>query len=148
MALPATIFRQDLGFRKTEKFHCLPGGVLHVFEGFVEVRFQIRGLCCSAAPAPVGADQPSRKPLAERATGLTFGRNIGASLKARGQWRATRASTISISECANYIKELGLLARCVMVIDGQGTIKYVDLVQEVTDEPDYDASLKAARAAV
>ena len=47
-----------------------------------------------------------------------------------------------------YIKELGLLARCVMVLDRQGTIKYIDLVREVASEPDYDAALEAAKAAV
>jgi thiol peroxidase len=41
------------------------------------------------------------------------------------------------------IKELRLLARAVFVLDKQGVIKYTQLVKEVTEEPDYDAALKA-----
>ena len=36
----------------------------------------------------------------------------------------------------------GLLARCVIVIDEEGKIKYVDLVDEITEEPDYEEVLK------
>ena len=43
------------------------------------------------------------------------------------------------------IKELGLLARCVFVVDGAGTIRYVQLVKEVSQEPDYDAVLEALK---
>ena len=43
------------------------------------------------------------------------------------------------------IKELRLLARAVLVIDAQGIIRYKELVGEVTNEPDYQAALNAAR---
>ncbi|MCC7147291.1 MAG: thiol peroxidase [Phycisphaeraceae bacterium] len=46
-----------------------------------------------------------------------------------------------------YIKELGLLARAVLVIDGQGVVKYQELVPEVAQEPNYDAALAAVKAA-
>ncbi|HEY1653889.1 MAG TPA: thiol peroxidase [Candidatus Tumulicola sp.] len=46
------------------------------------------------------------------------------------------------------IGELGLLARAIVVIGKDKTVKYVQLVSEVTDEPDYDAALRAAAAAV
>jgi len=36
------------------------------------------------------------------------------------------------------IKELRLLARAVFVVDGDGVVQYVQIVKEVTDEPDYD----------
>ena len=45
------------------------------------------------------------------------------------------------------IRELGLLARAVIVIAKGGTISYAQLVREVADEPDYDAALRAAAAA-
>ncbi len=45
------------------------------------------------------------------------------------------------------IRELGLLARAVVVIAKDGTISYVQIVREVADEPDYDAALRAAAAA-
>ncbi len=43
------------------------------------------------------------------------------------------------------IKELRLLARAVFVLDREGIIRYIQIVQEVTDEPDYDAVLKAVQ---
>jgi len=43
------------------------------------------------------------------------------------------------------IKDLRLLARAVFVVDKAGTVRYVELVKEVTSEPDYDAALKAAK---
>jgi thioredoxin-dependent peroxiredoxin len=44
------------------------------------------------------------------------------------------------------IKELRLLARAVLVVDRKGDVRYVELVKEVTHEPDYDAALNAAKA--
>lgn len=45
------------------------------------------------------------------------------------------------------IKELGLLARAVYVIDKTGKVVYGELVKEVTQEPNYDAALAAAKSA-
>lgn len=41
------------------------------------------------------------------------------------------------------IKELRLLARSVFVVDREGIIKYVQMVNEISQEPDYDAVLNA-----
>ncbi len=41
------------------------------------------------------------------------------------------------------IKELRLLARAVLLVDRDGTIRYVQLVKELADEPDYNAVLSA-----
>ena len=43
------------------------------------------------------------------------------------------------------IKGLRLLARAVFVLDKEGIIRYAQLVEEVTDEPDYDAALEAVK---
>ena len=43
------------------------------------------------------------------------------------------------------IKELRLLTRAVFLIDGEDTVRYVEYVPEVTDHPNYDAVLEAAR---
>ena len=43
------------------------------------------------------------------------------------------------------IKELHLLARVIFVIDSTGVVRYVQLVKEITTEPDYDAVLDAAK---
>ena len=39
----------------------------------------------------------------------------------------------------------GLLARSVVVLDEKGTVKYTEQVPEITQEPNYDAALKAIR---
>lgn len=39
----------------------------------------------------------------------------------------------------------GLLARAVIIIDGQRKVIYRELVDEITDEPDYDAALRVLR---
>ena len=40
------------------------------------------------------------------------------------------------------IKELRLLARAVFVVDKEGIIRYIEIVDELTHEPDYEAVLK------
>lgn len=44
------------------------------------------------------------------------------------------------------IKDMGLLARAVCVIDTKGVIAYMQIVPELTDHPDYDAALNALRS--
>jgi len=44
------------------------------------------------------------------------------------------------------ITELRLLARAVFVVDKAGTVHYVQIVDELTNEPDYEAAIDAARA--
>ena len=43
------------------------------------------------------------------------------------------------------IKELRLLTRAVLVVDKTGTVQYIQVVGEVTDEPDYEAVLNAVK---
>ncbi|GAG51406.1 unnamed protein product, partial [marine sediment metagenome] len=43
------------------------------------------------------------------------------------------------------IKDLRLLARAVFVIDKEGIIRYIEIVDELTHEPDYEAALKAVK---
>ena len=43
------------------------------------------------------------------------------------------------------IKELRLLSRAVFVVDAEGIIRYIQIVDELTDEPDYEAALKAVK---
>lgn len=44
------------------------------------------------------------------------------------------------------IKELMLLARSVFVVDPDDRIKYIEIVKEVADYPDYDKALAAAKS--
>ena len=43
------------------------------------------------------------------------------------------------------IEKLRLLARAVFVVDQQGVIRYIEIVDELTNEPDYEAALKAVQ---
>lgn len=45
------------------------------------------------------------------------------------------------------IKELLLITRAVIVVDKDGKVAYQEIVGEVTDHPDYDKALEAAKAA-
>jgi len=61
-----------------------------------------------------------------------------------------RVQTLSDYQQADFgqqygllIKGLRLLGRAVIVVDTEGTVRYEQLVPEVTQEPDYDAVLNA-----
>ncbi len=41
------------------------------------------------------------------------------------------------------IKELRLLTRSIIIIDKEDVIKYLEIVSEVTDQPDYDKAIKS-----
>lgn len=45
-----------------------------------------------------------------------------------------------------YIKELGLLARAVIVVAPDGKISHLEVVKEVTQEPNYKAALDKVKA--
>lgn len=45
-----------------------------------------------------------------------------------------------------YVKELGLLARAVFVVDPEGRLTYVEYVPEIGQHPDYEAALQAVRS--
>ncbi len=43
------------------------------------------------------------------------------------------------------ITDLRLLARTVFIVDAKGIIRYIQIVDELTSEPDYDAALNALK---
>ena len=43
------------------------------------------------------------------------------------------------------IEELRLLSRGIVVIDKEGSVQYVEYVQEVTNHPDYDKAIEVAK---
>lgn len=45
------------------------------------------------------------------------------------------------------IQELRLLARSIFVVDSRDKITYLEVVKEITQEPNYEAALKAVRSA-
>jgi len=63
-----------------------------------------------------------------------------------------RVQTLSDHREASFGKAYGLLlpalrllARAVFVVDGQGVVRYVQVVPEISQEPDYRAVLKAVQ---
>ncbi|MHC4759429.1 MAG: thiol peroxidase [Planctomycetota bacterium] len=46
------------------------------------------------------------------------------------------------------IKGLHLLARAVFVVDREGIIRYIEIVDEVTNEPDYEGAVEAVKELV
>jgi len=67
-----------------------------------------------------------------------------------GAHGATNVTTVSDHRDAAFgsaygvlIKETRLLARSVFVIDGEGVVRYIQIVPELSHEPDYDEVLKA-----
>ena len=68
---------------------------------------------------------------------------------AEGIENVTTASTFRSTFGADYGMSLidgplaGVLARGVVVIDPDGTVKYTELVGEIGDEPDYDSAIAA-----
>jgi len=64
----------------------------------------------------------------------------------------TRVQTLSDHRDASFglsygvlLKDLRLLARAVFVVDQAGIIRYVQLVNEIAKEPDYDAVIEAVK---
>lgn len=78
---------------------------------------------------------------------------------AQARWAGAQEGDVKLEMLSDYrdhsfgrnygmlIGELGLLARAIVVIGKDKTVQYVQIVGEVTNEPDYDAALKAAAAA-
>ena len=44
------------------------------------------------------------------------------------------------------VKELGLLARAVIILDREGVVRSIQLVGEITDEPDYEEVISEAKS--
>ncbi|SFN04502.1 thiol peroxidase [Thermodesulforhabdus norvegica] len=66
-----------------------------------------------------------------------------------------RLTTLSDHRWASFgnaygvlMEDLRLLARAVFVVDASGVIRHVQLVPEVTHEPDYDSVLKAVKECI
>lgn len=51
------------------------------------------------------------------------------------------------SAFGTLIKELRVLSRAIFVVDKNNVIRYVEYVKEVSEHPNYDAAIAAARAA-
>jgi thiol peroxidase len=45
------------------------------------------------------------------------------------------------------VKELRLLARAIFVVDASDVVRYMEIVPEMTNQPDYDKALEEAKKA-
>ncbi|MBV8720944.1 MAG: thiol peroxidase [Candidatus Eremiobacteraeota bacterium] len=75
---------------------------------------------------------------------------------AQGRWCGAQDGGVKLGMLSDYrdhsfglnygllIGELGLLARAIVVVGKGKKLAYVQIVTEVTSEPDYDAAMKAA----
>jgi thioredoxin-dependent peroxiredoxin len=67
----------------------------------------------------------------------------------------TNVKTLSSHQCPKFGEDYGILiqggplnrilTRAVFVIDGSGKLKHVEYVKEITEHPNYDAALAAAK---
>ena len=78
---------------------------------------------------------------------------------AQGRWCGAEGvenvQTLSSHRCTQFAEDYGvlltggaldrLLTRAVFVIDAEGTLKHVEYVSEITEHPNYDAALAAAK---
>ena len=69
-----------------------------------------------------------------------------------GTWNVTNIQPASDYQDRNFgnawgtlIEELKIMARAIFVLDAEGTIKYVEYVGEVAEEPNYDAAMAALK---
>jgi len=91
--------------------------------------------------------------LSDKVNILTVSRDLPFAQKrfcgAEGVSRLTTASDYKYQTFGNafgaVIKDWGLLARALFVVDAKGEISHVEYVKEVSTEPDYEAALKKVR---
>lgn len=81
---------------------------------------------------------------------LPFGQKrwCGAAGVERVQTLSDHRDTFFGTSYGVLIKELRLLARAVFVVDRQGTVRYVQVVEELTNEPDYEAALSSVKTLI
>ncbi|WP_240915956.1 thiol peroxidase [Erysipelothrix sp. HDW6C] len=71
-----------------------------------------------------------------------------------GEWCATAGIDAEMLSDADlefahayglYMPEFNVLARSIFVVDAEGVLKYVEIVPEMANEPNYDAAIAAAK---
>ena len=141
-----------------------PDFTLHYFEGGMQTLTlgDLKGkpTILSVVPSldtPTCATQTKRfneelASLGERIHAVTVSRDLPFA-----QARFCGAENIKLRTASDYqthrfgtdygltIEELKLLARAVLVLDADGKVVYKEVVNEVAEEPDYDAALKALK---
>ena len=81
---------------------------------------------------------------------LTRNQKVGAAslativaVAAVGVVAALLLTSGAMTNRLDRLEQAGLLARSVVVVDTDGTVKYTQLVDDITTEPDYDSAVAA-----
>lgn len=69
----------------------------------------------------------------------------GAARRGSGRHPADHRDAAFGRACGLLIRELRLLSRAVLVLDREKVVRYVQVLDEITHEPDYEAALDAVR---
>lgn len=100
---------------------------------------EVDALGGTAVIANVSADLPFAQGRACEAEGITHLSNLSTFRS------PTFGTDFGVSIASGPLA--GLLSRAIVVVDASGTITYTEQVPEITDEPNYDAALAAAKSA-
>ncbi|MFP4222546.1 MAG: thiol peroxidase [Phycisphaeraceae bacterium] len=126
------------------------------YEGKVKIVSVVPSLDTSVCDTQTRAFNEKATELSEDVVVLTISMDLPPAQKRWcGAAGVERVETLSDYKHQQFgrdtglrIKELGLLARTVMVLDRENQVRYVELIGEIATEPDYDAAIAAAKELV
>jgi len=156
---PLTLLGQEVkvgdrapNFQVVDK--AMQGVTLESFKGKVKIITAVPSLDTPVCDAETHRFNEEAGKLPEKAVILTISMDLPF---AQARWCAA-AGVEKVQTFSDYrdrsfglaygvlIKGLKLLARSVFIVDEQDVIRYVELVPEMTQQPDYDRVVNAARA--
>ena len=158
---PLTLLGQEINVGdKAPEFEALDNGLspvkLSAFQGKVVIISAVPSLDTPVCDLETRRFNTEAAKLGKEVVILTISMDLPFAQKRWcGAAGVTHVTTLSDHKEAAFglaygvlIKELRLLSRAVFVVDRKGVVRYVELVREITHEPDYDAALTAAKECV
>ena len=158
---PLTLLGQEIKVGdKAPEFEALDNGLspvkLSAFQGKVVIISAVPSLDTPVCDLETRRFNAEAAKLGQEVVVLTISMDLPFAQKRWcGAAGVTHVTTLSDHKEAAFglaygvlIKELRLLTRAVFVVDRQGVVRYVELVREITHEPDYDAALTAVKECV
>lgn len=153
---PLTLLGQEIKVTdKAPEFEALDNGLtpvkLSAYQGKVIIISAVPSLDTPVCDLETRRFNAEAAKLGQEVVILTLSMDLPFAQKRWcGAAGATHVTTLSDHKEASFglaygvlIKELRLLTRAVFVVDRKGVVRYVEMVKEITKEPDYDAALKA-----
>jgi thioredoxin-dependent peroxiredoxin len=158
---PLTLLGQEIKVGDTApEFEALDNGLspakLSAFQGKVVIISAVPSLDTPVCDLETRRFNAEAAKLGKEVVILTISMDLPFAQKRWcGAAGVTHVTTLSDHKDAAFglaygvlIKELRLLTRAVFVVDRKGLVRYVELVREITHEPDYDAALTAVKECV